>query len=151
MITVGDIMTPHPITLPPEAGIREARDICQKHSIRHIPVLDSSDRLVGLISDRDIFRASESSLAKLSSVQRQEQDDSIKIQDFMTTNLHIITPQASIEMAARHIENRKIGSLPVVEQGKLVGIITDSDFVGVAITLMELMNEQTPDFESSEK
>jgi CBS domain-containing protein len=147
MITVGDIMTPHPITLPPDAGIQQAREVCKQHGIRHIPVVDENNTLVGLVSDRDIFRASESSLLKLSSKQRLEQDIGFHLQDFMTTSLHIITSHASIEVAARHIEKLKIGCLPVVDHGKLVGIITDSDFVGVAITLMELMAEQTPDNE----
>jgi CBS domain-containing protein len=66
------------------------------------------------------------------------------VQDVMVTKIATVESSASLRQAALFLEDRRIGCLPVVDDGKLVGIITDTDFVGVAINLLEQLEEEEP-------
>ncbi|WP_158589096.1 CBS domain-containing protein [Alginatibacterium sediminis] len=144
MITVADIMTQKPHIATVDTNLEQALKICQEFRIRHLPVVDKEHHLLGLVSERDLRSAQESSLAKLSKEQRSQHQRSHSLDQIMVTKVHSVNPHASVEDAARHIENHRIGCLPVVEKDKLVGILTDSDFVGVAITLLEMQRDQEP-------
>jgi acetoin utilization protein AcuB len=124
MLRVRDSMTREVVTLGPEASVAQAWALCREHRIRHIPIVEGG-RLVGLVSDRDLRDASpprgvggEEAVFGWASMR-----------DIMTTDLVTIHPLDTIEHAAREIYERKIGCLPVVAEGKLVGIITSSDMM----------------------
>lgn len=138
---VSDIMTTEPLTLDPGANLSDARQMMYEKRIRHIPIAQDQ-KLIGLISQRDVLAAEHSSLLNFDADKRLESERSIKLNEFMKIDLVTIDPRASVRKAALYIQKHKLGCLPVVEDDKLVGIITDSDFVNVAINLLELAEQQ---------
>jgi acetoin utilization protein AcuB len=124
-------MTREVITLGPEASAAEAWSLCREHRIRHLPVVDGG-RLAGLVSDRDLRDVSPSSRDNRDAATLQW----VRVGDMMTRNPITISPFDTIDRAAREIHDRKIGCLPVVDDGELVGIVTSSDMMRA---LMELV------------
>ena len=135
---VSEIMSSRVLGLPPSATLAEARTLMQRHHIRHLPVLEH-EQLVGLISQRDILAAQESSLEQGRNGQFLEQHS---LSEIMKTGVTTVSPHAGIREAALYLQKHKYGCLPVVDKGKLVGIVTDSDFVAVAIHLLEVLDNQ---------
>ncbi len=124
MLRVRDAMTREVITLEPEASAARAWGICREKGIRHIPVVEK-DRLVGLVSDRDLRDVSPPR-------EGRDQENTlgwVRVRDIMTKNISVIEPLDTIDHAAREIYDRKIGCLPVVDRGELVGIITSQDMM----------------------
>lgn len=115
------------------------QEIMKWANVRHVPVVDQAQRLVGMISHRDLLHASISLIStRLAEVERQQHLWDIPIQDIMQTSVTTIAPEAPIQMAARLMRKRKIGCLPVVANGKLVGLISEYDL----LQLVEMMPEQ---------
>ncbi len=139
MNTVIEIMTDKVLTLGIENSLYEARLMMSENRIRHIPIVSAEQELLGLISQRDVLAAEESSLLSINSEQRIEREKRIKIADFYKQDIVSIELKASLHKAARYMQKYRIGCLPVVDKKKLVGVITDSDFVNVAINLMEVL------------
>ena len=138
---VSEIMTRNVIGLPPSATLAEARTLMQRHHIRHLPILEES-RLVGLVSQRDILAAQESSLEQGLNGQFLEQHS---VANVMIKEVTTVSPKAGIREAALYLQKHKYGCLPVIDKEQLVGIVTDSDFVAVAIHLMEVLDAQLED------
>src|ERR687894_571352 len=130
MLRVRDSMTREVVTLGPEAGAAEAGGFCQELGIRHLPIVEGG-RLVGLVSDRDLRDVS----PPRGSGGERDTLGWVRLRDIMSTDLVTIAPLDTIEHAAGEIYDRKIGCLPVVADGELVGIIT-SDMMR---TLVELV------------
>jgi acetoin utilization protein AcuB len=128
MLRVRDFMTRDVVTLGPGASAAEAWAACRDNGIRHVPIVEDG-RLVGVVSDRD-----------LRDVRGGERDSDslrwVRVGEIMTRELVTIHPLDTIERAAREIYDRKIGSLPVVADGELVGIITSSDMMRTLIELV---------------
>lgn len=143
---VSEIMSRNVIGLPPSATLAEARTLMQRQHIRHLPVLEQ-DKLVGLVSQRDILAAQESSLEKGTNGHFLQHHS---LAEIMVTGVTTVSPRAGIREAALYLQKHKYGCLPVVDKGKLVGIVTDSDFVAVAIHLLEVLDNQLVDEGSSD-
>ena len=141
MITVDEIMTTDLHTLPETASLADAIKLMGKKHIHHLPIVDLEGKLIGLVSHRDVLAATDSSLRAKS--ERQRPAD-IPITKIMTRDVATVDEHISLRQAARYLEKRKYGCLPVVTNGKLRGIITDSDFLGVAINLLEHIDELEP-------
>jgi len=107
------------ITVDPDQTLDEARKLLQRHRIRQLPVL-RKQRLVGIITDRDL---------------RSAPATAETIADVMTAKPLVISRDASVDEAARLLRTRKFGALPVVDGGKLVGILTASDILDAFIDL----------------
>ncbi|MGR3219977.1 MAG: CBS domain-containing protein [Candidatus Anammoxibacter sp.] len=122
-------MTRDVITLSPEQTCKEARDVFKQNNIRRAPVLHH-DRLVGIVSEHDLLRTLPGTVGQLSTTAGLESMD-IQIRNIMKTNLQTINRNDHIEMAARLMLRYKIGGIPVVDKGKLCGIITESDIFKV--------------------
>ncbi|MBU3823763.1 MAG: CBS domain-containing protein [Candidatus Oceanisphaera merdipullorum] len=135
---VSEIMSRDIISLPPLATLSEARTLMQRHHIRHLLILEA-EQLVGLVSQRDILAAQESSLEKGQNGHFLEQH---YVSNIMIKEVVTVSPRAGIREAALHLQKHKYGCLPVVDKGKVVGIVTDSDFVTVAIHLLEVLDAQ---------
>src|SRR5215216_6294106 len=131
MLRVRDSMTREVVTLGPEASAAEAWGVCQELRIRHLPVVEGG-RLVGLVSDRDLRDVS----PPRGSGGERETLGWVRLRDIMSTDLVTIHPLDTIEHAAREIYDRKIGCLPVVAEGELVGIITSADMMRTLIELV---------------
>ena len=141
MFDLESIMTTDLITVSPTGTLADARDLMQKHRIHHLPVVDHEAKLVGLLTLTDVLTATDSTLRNKDS--RIHAAD-ICINEVMVTDIATVSPQASLRQAALFLEKHQIGCLPIVADGQLKGIITDTDFVGVAINLLEQLEEAEP-------
>lgn len=141
MFSLDTIMSTDLITLRPKATLAEARTLMQSNRIHHLPVVDNDDELVGLVTLTNVLAATDSILRDPDS--RIHAAD-VRAEDVMVTEIATIDEHASLRQAALFLEKHNIGCLPIVTDGKLRGIITDSDFVAVAINLLELIETTEP-------
>lgn len=137
-------MTKDVITVPPEMPILEARDVMKQHMVRRLPVLKKG-KLVGLITQGDIQEAGPSGATSLSIWELNYLLARITVEETMTPadNLITVSPDETIEQAALLMRKHKVGSLPVLDKHKLVGIITESDIFGVLIEVMGIRRDGT--------
>ncbi|WP_428772316.1 CBS domain-containing protein [Vibrio sp.] len=142
MIKVEDMMTRNPHTLLRSHTLEDALNTMDALDIRHIPIVDSERKLLGLVTQRDLLAAQESSLQKLSNDQSYTLHTPLK--EIMHTSIMTVEPKAGLKQSALYMQKHKVGCLPVVHKGELVGIITDTDFVSIAINLLELQEEVDP-------
>ena len=118
---VRDCMTRNPISVRPESDPLAAIALCKSARIRRLPVIDAEGHIVGIVSRNDL----ELFLSKAPSpgiMKRQHNIDQV-----MVTRVATVSPDLPMEEAARLMVERKVGSLPVIQDGKLVGIITETD------------------------
>ncbi len=122
-------MSPEPTTIGPSTPVREARQLLGRLGIRHLPVVDASGRLVGIISDRDV-RVDDATLEAVADRGRvgAAEGEGVEVADVMSTSVHSIGPDEPIEAAARLMLSRRVSALPVVDpEWTLLGIITTTD------------------------
>ena len=135
------IMTTDLITISSDSKLDAARDLMRKHRIRHLPVVDGQGGLVGLLTSSDVLAATDSMLR---STDERIRANEISVSEVMVREIVTVGPGAGLRQAALFLEKHRIGCLPVAADGKLLGIITDTDFVGVAINLLEQIEEFEP-------
>ena len=123
---VRELMEREVVTLNAGDRLDLAEDIMQLGRIRHLPVVDG-ERLVGVLSQRDLLRAAISSLLQLPRREEREWLASVAVSAVMTTNVFSVAPDATVRSAVRVMIDKKIGCLPVVEDGKLVGLLSETD------------------------
>lgn len=118
-----------PVTISPDASFFEARALIHEKGIRHLPVVDKNNHLVGIVTDRDIREAAPSDATLLSIQELNYLLGKLKIGSIMTPKekLITITPDTIIEEAVQLMHDHKIGCLPVMEGEKLYGIFTETD------------------------
>ncbi|ELA3112711.1 acetoin utilization protein AcuB [Vibrio vulnificus CladeA-yb158] len=143
MIKVEDMMTRHPHTLLRSHTLGDAQNMMEALDIRHIPVVDANKQLLGIVTQRDLLSAQESSLHKSSA--ENSYTAATPLYELMHTSIMTVEPKAGLKESAIYMQKHKVGCLPVVEKGHLVGIITDTDFVTIAINLLELQEEAEPE------
>ncbi len=136
MVTVEEIMTRNVLTLQQDESILRGMALMTENNIRHIPIVDKHHHLVGVVSHRDILRAEHSSLQESDSDLRSGIESS-SIGSIMSTNLRTSTPADCLRSVGKILQQGKLGCVPITEEGVLIGIITDTDFVSVALTLIE--------------
>jgi len=129
VLLVKDLMTTDLFTLYADDSLKIAEEIMSWRNIRHIPIINYNDDLVGLVTHRDILKYSISSLAGISKDERDNLNSSIKMESIMQNNVLSVSENTPLFTAAKMIANNKIGCLPIVRDSKLVGIITEADFV----------------------
>ncbi|HEY0458169.1 MAG TPA: CBS domain-containing protein [Pyrinomonadaceae bacterium] len=127
--TVEQFMTRDLFTMRPEDVIDLAVTLMNWKHIRHVPVEDADGKLVGIISHRDLLQ--------FFSQNSQAGNPETAVRDIMRTNLITIAPETKTLAALRLMRDKKIGCLPVVKGEKLVGLITDYDFLTVSTRLFE--------------
>jgi len=134
---VRDKMTPNPIVISPDTTIAEAVQMMRDHSIRRLPVM-SRGKLVGIVTERDLSEVSPSPATSLSVFEINYLLAKTKIKDILPKNSQVITvgPDAFIEEAARLMRVHKVGGIPVMENGKLVGIITETNIFDALIDML---------------
>jgi len=126
--TVRDIMVKNPVALSQNEYLDLAKDIMTLGRIRHFPVVDGG-QLVGVVSQRDLYRASLGSVMQYGERTQYDFLKTIAVEEVMSHPPVTISPDAPIKDAARLMIDRKIGCLPVMEAGKLVGLITETDLL----------------------
>lgn len=143
MFTVADIMTSELYTLEPDASLLDARRLMAEHHVRHVPVVSEKNRLLGLVSQRDILAAADSTLIAAPGEEEQI-EQLIAVSSVMTMDVMTTDEGAHLRGVGMQMQRHKIGCLLVLRGDILVGIITDSDFVSVAVNLMEQLEEVEP-------
>jgi acetoin utilization protein AcuB len=127
-LRVRDVMSPSAVTIAPDAPLGAALTAMQAREIRHLPVVEPDGRLVGIVTDRDLRQAT---LARFRAVRDADRD--LLVQDVMTCAVVTIEADAPMARAAALMYERRIGSLPVVEDGRLAGIVTERDLLRALI------------------
>ena len=121
-------MSRNPIAIEPEASIQEAIELMKEHSIRHLPVVDGEERLVGWVSDTDLRGVFIASMI-----------EELTVGDVMIADPITVSSSDVLEQAALLITKHKIGGMPVLEDGKLVGIITVVDILEAFVDIMGVL------------
>lgn len=132
---VKDVMTKQPITIDPEAAVGTALDVMRTKHVRHLPVVDDAGTLVGIVTDRDLRHAALApALDEYLSVrahrrvrEMSETLENLRVKDVMTWAVVTTGPEAPLTYGALIMFERRVGSLPVLEHGRLVGMLTERD------------------------
>jgi acetoin utilization protein AcuB len=132
---VKDRMTKHPLTVRTNESVSDTHRYMQEQHIRHLPVVDKSGEMVGLVTEEDLLKAEPSSATSLSVWEIHSLLMKVKVKSVMVRDVITTKENTPIEEAAHLMMEHKIGCLPVLREGKLVGIITENDLFR---TFMEL-------------
>ncbi len=125
---VQDIMATELVTLHVDEELSLASDIMNLARIRHLPIVEG-ERLVGIISQRDLFKASLASVMGYDYAETRDHLKSVAIREAMVKEVVTVEPDAGIQEAGRIMLEKKIGCLPVVQGGRLVGMLTETDII----------------------
>lgn len=128
-VTVRDLMSSDPIVARAEDSLTLLHDLMLEARIRHLPVVDNAGALVGLVTHRDLLRHALVEQTDVTPWIQRVLRDNLTVTDLMVEDVMTIDPDEDIRNAADTLFDAKIGCLPVVEGGRLVGILTESDFV----------------------
>ncbi len=126
---VRDLMTPDVFTLKADDNLTSLYDLMDAEHVRHIPVVDEDGRLVGLVTHRDLLRGALASEEDLPVSVQRDLLRRTRVREIMIEDVETIAPDKSVQEAAQVMLDYKYGCLPVLEDGRLVGIITEADFV----------------------
>ena len=129
LLTVRDLMSKQVTTVNPNDDLNWTKNLMSQRGFRHLPVVDESGHLVGLVTDRDLRKASESSMSSALPSEQRDTDRWSKVSWIMTKGVLSVPPDAAAREAACLLREYKYGCLPVVDRGQLVGIVTEADFV----------------------
>lgn len=127
---VRDLMSTNVATLGRNDTLTLADDIMKSKRIRHLPVLEDS-RLVGILTQRDLFHAAMSTALGFGTKAQKDFLVTVPVKEVMTDEVVTIGPDEDVKSAARKMLELKIGCLPVVEKGKLLGLLSESDLLRV--------------------
>jgi len=127
---VRELMTTDVATIGRNDELTIAGDIMTMKRLRHLPVLEEG-RLVGMLTQRDLFHAALSTALNFGEKAQKEFLKTVVVKEVMTEEVLTIDPGADVKEAARLLIEHKIGCLPVVENGKLVGLVTETDLLRV--------------------
>lgn len=139
-MNVSQWMTKSVLTVKPHDTLRHARELMAKHRVNQLPVV-VNEKLVGIVSDRDIRDAYPSSLKLVRGKDIDDFAEAYTVEEAMTYNVISVTPDTSIREAAQRLRRQRFGALPVVEKGKLVGIITRSDLLDALLATTPITGE----------
>jgi acetoin utilization protein AcuB len=137
---IRDVMTKNPITVDSESLVLDAQKMMRENNIRRLPVVDKGN-LVGIVTQHDLLQASPSPATSLSIHELNYLLAKMKVKEVMKRNPITLTPDTPFEEALRFGQDKKIGSFPVMDKGKLVGIITESDIVRFLTRALGLREE----------
>jgi CBS domain-containing protein len=132
VLKIENVMISDVITIEAEATVRQAVDLMNKHEIGCLIVVDKEEKPIGILTERDLLRR----------VLAERKDPvRIKVSQVMSKPLVTVTPHMDLEAAARLMFERKIKKLPVVEDGRLVGLVTLTDMVRVQPHIIKVLKE----------
>ncbi len=141
-ILVGAIMS-HPVTtVQPDHSIHFAISLMRAQRIRHLPVVDGEHRLVGLVTQRDLLSAESSLLSAPFDALHSEESLSLPVSDVMRTSVWAVDVDTPVLEAARILRDHKFGCLPVLDEERLVGIVTAEDFLSLLVSQLEQRRER---------
>ena len=126
---VGDVMTRTLVTTPPETSVLEAQARLTREGIRHLLVTGEGGELLGIVTDRDIRLNLPSPATSLSVWEMKGLLDRLTVGEIMTKAVITVGPRREVGEAAVLMLEHKIGALPVLEDGRLAGIVTETDLL----------------------
>ena len=133
---VGNRMTHNPITIKPDLPITEALEWMRREKVRRFPVVDKKAKLVGIVTHTDLLHAAPSSATSLSIWEVTYLLSQVQVKETMTKEVITVDEDCLVEEAARIMADNKIGGLPVMRDGIVVGIITESDLFKVFLEIL---------------
>jgi CBS domain-containing membrane protein len=126
-------MTENVIAVDIDGNLAEVRDLMDHHFIRHLPVVDADGSIVGLITERDLLRQSLEGFGDVPPSTRRHMLKQTSVETVMTRHLEVVTPTDDLIEVGRLMLDNKLGCMPVVEGDVLVGILTEADFIKLAV------------------
>jgi acetoin utilization protein AcuB len=133
---VRERMSRNPYTISTDAPMEEALKQMRENSFRHLPVVDKSGKLVGIVSETDLLYASPTSTTSLSVYEMQYLLSKLTVGQVMTKNVITVTEDTPVEDAASIMTDHKIGGLPVLRDGEIIGIITETDLFKLFLEIL---------------
>jgi len=148
---VRDLMQTEVVTLEVGDPLDLADDIMRLGRIRHMPVT-AHDQLVGILSQRDLFRAAISSALQLRPAAEREWLAKIHVREVMTTKVFTVGPDEPVHKAVTLMIEKRVGCLPVVQNSKLVGLLSESDCLRFLARLLDIsdVKQQLPELPQPE-
>lgn len=137
MLKVKDIMTTEVFVLNSTHTLELVRSLMRIKHVRHVPIVDPDNAFVGLITHRDLLAQTISHLADVDDEEQEYLDRHIHIMNIMKTDILAVDSEMDVCTAITQLLENKYGCLPVVENGKLVGIVTEADFLELTLTLLQ--------------
>lgn len=134
---VREFMTRHPVTIAPHTPLMEAEWRMEEGGFRHLPVVDVDDRLRGIVSDRDLHEAAPSHVTTASRQQLSYLLSRLTVEEVMATPVLTARPEEPAETAAIRMRENKVGALPVVEDDRLIGIVTTTDMLEALVQMLK--------------
>jgi CBS domain-containing membrane protein len=140
MLTVSDLMTTQIFSLLETDTLYAAKQIMEMARIRHVPIVDEKQHFIGLITHRDMLSVAVSRLSDIDEPTQNEIAAGIPLREIMRRDVTTISPETTLREAAEKLLLHKYGCLPVVDPSKkLVGILTEADFLRLTISLMDAL------------
>jgi CBS domain-containing protein len=133
---VKDLMTRSPLTARTQTGVAAASRLMRERKVRHLPVVDGRGALVGIVSDRDLrMLGAAPDAGGRGATARPRQD--LPLGRVMTWGVVTVQPETELRHAARIMQDQRIGTLPVVDRGRLVGILSAMDVLGGLVRILD--------------
>lgn len=136
-LLVRDLMTEKVYSIRPGEDLARLVDLMDDIHVRHVPVVDDERVVIGLVSQRDLVREVLHAPSDLPFSETRELLKRKNVRSIMTTDVETVEPDTKIEEAGQLMLDNKLGCLPVVEGDRLVGILTEADFVKFTVGLAE--------------
>ena len=133
---VRDHMTRRPITVTEDTSVSRALQMMKDEDVRRFPVVNKRGKLVGIVLEKDLIYASPSAATTLSVFEVHTLLAKLKVSDVMTEEVITVTEDTPLEDAARIMADNNVGGLPVMRDGDLVGIITETDLFKVFLEML---------------
>jgi CBS domain-containing membrane protein len=137
MLKVKDIMTDEVFVLHATQTLELVRSLMRIKHVRHVPIVEPDNTFVGLMTHRDLLAQTISHLAEVDDEEQEYLDRNIHIVNIMKTDVVTVDPEMDLCGAISMLLKHKYGCLPVVSDGKLVGIVTEADFLKLTLTLLK--------------
>ncbi len=126
---IRELMQSNVVTISEDTLAKDAYELMRTHRLRHLPVVNRENRLAGIVSDRDLLNVAVIFKKHPRSPEEYHIDDALKARDVMTAEPATVSPDHDLGLALDLILGLAISSLPVIEDGKLVGIVTNTDML----------------------
>ena len=136
MLKIKDIMTSEVFVLHAAQTLELLRSLMRIKHVRHVPIVDPDNTFVGLMTHRDLLAQTISHLAEVDDEEQEYLDRHIHIMNIMKTDVTTVDPEMDVCNAITMLLEHKYGCLPVVTDGKLVGIVTEADFLKLTLDLL---------------
>ncbi len=133
---VRERMSKNPVTTTPDTSVTDALRLMREKKVRRLPVMDAHGKLVGIVADQDLLYATPSPVSSLSVWEMNYLLAKLKVEEVMTRQVTTVTEDTPVEEAARIMVDNKIGGLPVMRDGQLAGIVTETDLFKVFIEFL---------------